>query len=233
MTDSFAHADLDTALIEREQAALAPSADSGSPTVWALAAIAAVGSQAPASVDARDPHSPWQRQDGWRLGARAPHALSLEYRGTAQAVTALEHDGTWSVTVGDARVLAHGALDGDMLRVQAGDALHRARVVRDGNELYLFGTEGAQRFTLHDPVSESDQAVADAGSLLAPMPGRIVATLVTPRTKVKRGAPLLVLEAMKMEHTLQAPADGVVQGYRVKAGDQVGDGAVLVDFEAD
>jgi 3-methylcrotonyl-CoA carboxylase alpha subunit len=75
--------------------------------------------------------------------------------------------------------------------------------------------------------------VADAGSLLAPMPGRIVATVVTPGTKVKRGAPLLVLEAMKMEHTLQAPADGVVQGYRVKAGDQVGDGAVLVDFEAD
>lgn len=72
-------------------------------------------------------------------------------------MTALEHDGTWSVTVGDARVLAHGALDGDMLRVQAGDALHRARVVRDGNEVYLFGTEGAQRFTLHDPVSEADR----------------------------------------------------------------------------
>ena len=233
MTGSFAHADLDTALIEREQAALAPSAESSDPTVWALAAIAAVGSQAPASVDARDPHSPWQRQDGWRLGARAPHALSLEYRGTAQAVTALEHDGTWSVTVGDARVLAHGGLDGDRLRVQAGDALHRARVVRDGSEVYLFGSDGAQRFTLHDPVSEADQAVADAGSLLAPMPGRIVATVVAPGTKVTRGAPLLVLEAMKMEHTLQAPADGVVQGYRVKAGDQVGDGAVLVDFEAD
>ena len=65
------------------------------------------------------------------------------------------------------------------------------------------------------------------------MPGRIVATPVAPGTAVKRGAPLLVLEAMKMEHTLQAPADGVVQGYRVKPGDQVGDGAVLVDFEAD
>jgi len=49
---------------------------------------------------------------------------------------------------------------------------------------------------------------------------------------VVRGTPLLVLEAMKMEHTLQAPADGTVQGYRVKAGDQVADGAVLVDFEA-
>ncbi len=73
---------------------------------------------------------------------------------------------------------------------------------------------------------------ADAGSLLAPMPGRIVATLVAAGTQVKRGTPLVVLEAMKMEHTLQAPADGTVKGYRAKAGDQVGDGAVLVDFEA-
>jgi len=104
-------------------------------------------------------------------------------------------------------------------------------VVRAGSELYLFGSDGVQRVTLHDPVSEADQSVADAGSLVAPMPGRIVATLLAPGTQVVRGTPLLVLEAMKMEHTLQAPADGTVQGYRVKAGDQVADGAVLVDFD--
>ncbi|MEG2805593.1 biotin/lipoyl-containing protein, partial [Stenotrophomonas sp.] len=233
LTDSFTRADLDTALIEREHAALAPASAEGDPTPWVLAAIAAVGSQAAAHTDPRDPHSPWQQPDGWRLGARAPHALSLEHRGRQQAVTALAHDGDWTVTLGDARVLARGTLVGDTLRVQAGDALHRARVVRDGDALYLFGSQGGQRFTLHDPVSEADQHVADAGSLLAPMPGRIVATAVAPGTRVTRGTPLLVLEAMKMEHTLQAPADGVVQGYRVKAGDQVGDGAVLVDFEPD
>jgi 3-methylcrotonyl-CoA carboxylase alpha subunit len=81
-------------------------------------------------------------------------------------------------------------------------------------------------------VGESEQATADAGSLLAPMPGRIVATLVEPGSKVSRGTPLVVLEAMKMEHTLAAPADGTVHGYRAKAREQVGDGAVLVDFEA-
>ena len=106
------------------------------------------------------------------------------------------------------------------------------QLLREGDQLYLFGADGQHRFTLHDPVGESDHAVADAGSLLAPMPGRIVATLVAAGTEVKRGTPLVVLEAMKMEHTLQAPADGTVKGYRAKAGDQVGDGAVLVDFEA-
>ncbi|MEN4937543.1 acetyl/propionyl/methylcrotonyl-CoA carboxylase subunit alpha [Stenotrophomonas sp. TWI1151] len=236
MTDSFTQAKLDTALIEREQAALAPNDGDSDPALWALAAIAGVATSEAARRDARDPHSPWQAQDGWRLGAAAARALTLEHRGAQRSVT-VQGAGAgageqWTVHMDGNALAGSGGLDGDALRVQIGEQLHRATVIRDGNELYLFGSEGVQRFTLHDPVSEADQSVADAGSLVAPMPGRIVATLVSPGTAVKRGAPLLVLEAMKMEHTLQAPADGTVQGYRVKAGDQVGDGAVLVDFEA-
>ncbi len=234
MTDSFAHAKLDTALIEREQAALAPNEGDSDPALWALAAIAAVASCEAASVDARDPHSPWQAQDGWRLGARAARQLTVEHRGTQRVIGVLTDADGWSVTLDDGTTLqATGTLNGNALRVQIGEQLQRATVVRDGTALYVFGREGVQRFTLHDPVSDADQSVADAGSLLAPMPGRIIATLVAPGTQVTRGTPLLVLEAMKMEHTLQAPADGVVQGFRIKAGDQVGDGAVLVDFEAD
>ena len=236
MTDSFTQAKLDTALIEREQAALAPNDGDSDPALLALAAIAGVATSEAARRDARDPHSPWQAQDGWRLGAAAARALTLEHRGAQRSVT-VQGAGAgageqWTVHMDGNALAGSGGLDGDALRVQIGEQLHRATVIRDGNELYLFGSEGVQRFTLHDPVSEADQSVADAGSLVAPMPGRIVATLVSPGTAVKRGAPLLVLEAMKMEHTLQAPADGTVQGYRVKAGDQVGDGAVLVDFEA-
>ncbi|MDX3936956.1 acetyl/propionyl/methylcrotonyl-CoA carboxylase subunit alpha [Stenotrophomonas sp.] len=232
MTDSFAQAKLDTALIEREQAALAPNDGDSDAALWALAAMAGVATSEAASRDARDPHSPWQAQDGWRLGAAAARTLMLEHRGTQRSVAVQAAGEQWSVHMDGNALQGSGRLAGDALRVQIGEQLHRATVIRDGNELYLFGSEGVQRFTLHDPVIEADQSVADAGSLVAPMPGRIVATLVAPGTAVKRGAPLLVLEAMKMEHTLQAPADGTVQGYRVKAGDQVGDGAVLVDFEA-
>ncbi len=232
MTDSFANAKLDTALIEREQAALAPRQGAADPALWALAAVAAVSTEPAASVDARDPHSPWQAHDGWRLGQRAARRLTLEQGGTQQVVAVEGHGESWSIEVDGTPVSATGRLLGERLALQVGETLHRARVVRDGSELYLFGSDGVQRFTLHDPVSEADQSGADAGSLVAPMPGRIVATLLAPGTQVVRGTPLLVLEAMKMEHTLQAPADGTVQGYRVKAGDQVADGAVLVDFEA-
>jgi len=232
MTDSFANAKLDTALIEREQAALAPRQGAADPALWALAAVAAVSTEPAASVDARDPHSPWQARDGWRLGQRAARRLTLEQGGTQQVVAVEGHGGSWTIEVDGTPVSATGRLLGERLALQVGETLHRARVVRDGSELYLFGSDGVQRVTLHDPVSEADHSVADAGSLVAPMPGRIVATLLAPGTQVVRGTPLLVLEAMKMEHTLQAPADGTVQGYRVKAGDQVADGAILVDFEA-
>jgi len=231
-TDSFANAKLDTALIEREQAALAVTGD-GEQALWELAAIAAVASTPAAAADARDPHSPWQAQDGWRLGVPAARLVPLQQAERARTLKVWTTADGWRVQCGDAapkQVVGHA--DGQTLSVQMDERRWRLQLQRDGDQLYLFASDGQHRFTLHDPVGESEQASADAGSLLAPMPGRIVATLVATGTQVKRGTPLVVLEAMKMEHTLQAPADGTVKGYRAKAGDQVGDGAVLVDFEA-
>jgi len=231
-TDSFANAKLDTALIEREQAALAVTGD-GEQALWELAAIAAVASTPAAAADARDPHSPWQAQDGWRLGVPAARSVPLQQGERAHTLKVWTTADGWRVQCGDAapkQVVGHA--DGQTLSVQMDERRRRLQLQRDGDQLYLFASDGQHRFTLHDPVGESEQASADAGSLLAPMPGRIVATLVAAGTQVKRGTPLVVLEAMKMEHTLQAPADGTVKGYRAKAGDQVGDGAVLVDFEA-
>ncbi|MGG6344907.1 acetyl/propionyl/methylcrotonyl-CoA carboxylase subunit alpha [Stenotrophomonas indicatrix] len=231
-TDSFANAKLDTALIEREQTALAVTGD-GEQALWELAAIAAVASTPAAAADVRDPRSPWQAQDGWRLGAPAARVVPLQQGERAHTLKVWATADGWRVQCDDAapkQVVGHA--DGHTLLVQLDDRRWRLQLQRDGDQLYLFGSDGQHRFTLHDPVGESEQASADAGSLLAPMPGRIVATLVAAGTQVKRGTPLVVLEAMKMEHTLQAPADGTVKGYRAKAGDQVGDGAVLVDFEA-
>ena len=230
-TDSFANAKLDTALIEREQAALSAVGDSND-ALWQLAAVAAVASTARAGSDVRDPHSPWQAQDGWRLGASAPRVLPLQQGERHHTLKVWTQADGWRVRCDDAApTTVIGSADGRSLSVQLDGRRWQLQLLREGDQLYLFGTDGQHRFTLHDPVGESDHAVADAGSLLAPMPGRIVATLVDAGTQVKRGTPLVVLEAMKMEHTLQAPADGTVKGYRAKEGEQVADGAVLVDFE--
>ena len=75
-------------------------------------------------------------------------------------------------------------------------------------------------------------ATENAGdAVIAPMPGRIVRQLTAAGDRVSRGAPLLVLEAMKMEHTIVAPGDGRVAALRYAEGDQVEEGVVLLDFE--
>ena len=231
-TGSFSQAKLDTALIEREQDALAAPA-AGNEALWTLAAIAAAVTTASAEVDARDPRSPWQAQDGWRIGASASRLLPLQQGERQHTLQVWTQPGGWRVQRdAEPAQQASGRFADGQLDVTLDGQRWRAGVLRDAGQVYLFTPQGQQRFTVHDPVGESEQATADAGSLLAPMPGRIVATLVEPGSKVSRGTPLVVLEAMKMEHTLAAPADGTVHGYRAKAGEQVGDGAVLVDFEA-
>mgnify|MGYP001076071814 CR=1 FL=1 len=69
------------------------------------------------------------------------------------------------------------------------------------------------------------------GGLEAPMPGKVIALLVEPGVSVEKGTPLMILEAMKMEHAIAAPAAGIVRSFRFAVGDQVSDGAELVEFE--
>ena len=71
---------------------------------------------------------------------------------------------------------------------------------------------------------------ASGGRLIAPMPGKIIAVLTEPGATVTKGQPLVVMEAMKMEHTIKAPADGTVEKVRYAVGDQVEDGAELIGF---
>ena len=75
------------------------------------------------------------------------------------------------------------------------------------------------------------KAAAPEGGLVAPMPGKVVAWLAKPGTTVEKGAPLLILEAMKMEHTIAAPTAGKLNAFRFAVGEQVSEGAELVEFE--
>jgi 3-methylcrotonyl-CoA carboxylase alpha subunit len=82
-----------------------------------------------------------------------------------------------------------------------------------------------------DPLHRVDACDSHGGGLTAPMPGKVVALLAQPGQQVEAGTPLLILEAMKMEHTITAPAAGKVKSYCYAAGEQVVDGAALVEFE--
>ncbi len=86
------------------------------------------------------------------------------------------------------------------------------------------------RLLLVDPLAHAGEEEAHGGHLTAPMAGTVVAVSVSVGETVAKGAPLMILEAMKMEHTITAPAAGVVTAVRFGVGDRVSEGADLVDI---
>jgi 3-methylcrotonyl-CoA carboxylase alpha subunit len=107
-----------------------------------------------------------------------------------------------------------------------------ATVVRSGAAIDVFHAGERHSFALHDPWLAEVEAEAHGGGLAAPMPGKVIAVLVDAGAKVERGAPLLIMEAMKMEHTIMAPAAGAVKEILYAVGDQVAEGAELIRFDA-
>jgi 3-methylcrotonyl-CoA carboxylase alpha subunit len=108
------------------------------------------------------------------------------------------------------------------------------RRLNDGSiEYALFADRLNHRLRLVDPldVTQYEATAADEASLRSPLPGKIIDLRVKPGDSVSKGQPLLVLEAMKMEHTLAAPADGKIKSVRFGVGEQVAEGAELVEFE--
>jgi 3-methylcrotonyl-CoA carboxylase alpha subunit len=115
--------------------------------------------------------------------------------------------------------------------VDLADCRIHADVVRDGRELTIFVAGTAYRLDI-----EASQEVSDeepGGRLTAPMPGNVIDVLVKPGDLVEPGRPLMIIEAMKMEHTIQAPSAGRVREIHFAPGDQVMEGDALLAFDTD
>ncbi|RMH46747.1 MAG: acetyl/propionyl/methylcrotonyl-CoA carboxylase subunit alpha [Alphaproteobacteria bacterium] len=207
----FAAGDVDTGLVERHQAALA-APPVPRPSHVALAAIAACGLDRPPAHAGFALHGPLVR-DVALLGADGPVPVRLSVDGAD----------TLRVAVGDQwlsarRVNGRWRLDG----TPAGHALLL------GDAVEVFDAEaGSFRFSLPDPLSRDDGGATPSGAVVAPMPGLVRDVLVEPGAGVAAGDPLVVLEAMKMEHTLRAGRAGRVAAVSVRAGDQVEAGQTL------
>jgi 3-methylcrotonyl-CoA carboxylase alpha subunit len=123
--------------------------------------------------------------------------------------------------------------DAEAMRVELNGRLHALRMVEVGNTLHLF-IEGRHAVIAQSVTDDALQATdgAEEGSLLTPLPGTVVAVHVKPGQAVERGAALITVEAMKMEHTLTAPYAGVVSRIPFAVSDRVAGGAVLVELQA-
>ncbi len=233
----FAEARLDTGLIERNRRELLAPPEAPGEGVVALAIVTAWQHMADAAREAArrssDPQSPWSLNDGWRPSKHEPQTFIFRSAGHALQVSARPRNiGLDVELLGKPRFLKWLTVERGALLVQLDDAEITGRVVRSKQRFDVFAAGEHHVLELEDPLAQEFDTLSQAGALVAPMPGRIVAVLVAAGAAVEKGAPLLVLEAMKMEHTIAAPFPGKVARICFETGQQVSEGALLVEFES-
>jgi 3-methylcrotonyl-CoA carboxylase alpha subunit len=235
--DAYVRGDVDTGLIAAHRDALLPRAAAPSERMLAVAALGelerlrdAAAAHAAASAD---PWSPWSAIGSWWLNTD-DHAIALEFAaGTAAFPVELRvGPDRVRVSAGERSFEAEARRDGDALRIRLDDETFPATIVPHGAERHVFCGGTTTKLTLVDRLAEPEEEAPVGGHLMAPMSGTVVAVLVQPGDRVERGAPLMILEAMKMEHTISAPGAGRVSAINYRAGEQVAEGADLIDIEA-
>ena len=228
--EGFGRGNVDTGLIDRdlEQLIVQPAPDL---SVKAVAAVTALG-----LGDQPSAHDPWDKLSGWHQWRSVSRQVVLEQEGEA----CLELDVT---VLPERRVrIANGTATGDVtiisnqegqLRLRIDDRIFKATSFRNGDAISVFCNGTDHHFTMPNPFATEEQGTGVMDRLLSPMPGlvRLVSTEVD--AKVAKGEPLIVVEAMKMEHSLKAPRDAVIAEILVTEGDQVTDGATLLTFKSD
>ncbi|MFS1287857.1 acetyl/propionyl/methylcrotonyl-CoA carboxylase subunit alpha [Pseudomonas piscis] len=214
---AFAEAQLDTGFIPRYQEQLLPAARELDEDFWQAAAQAY--SQSLVRRERQDdPHSPWAAVDGWRSGLPAQVALHLSADGQDRAINLQ--------TLG-----ADYRLQGERLLVEHQGVRREHRAIRRGDTLYLHWQGEMRSITTYDPIAAADASHSQHGGLIAPMNGSIVRVLVQAGQSVEAGAQLVVLEAMKMEHSIRAPHAGIVKALYCQEGEMVSEGSALVELE--
>ena len=253
---AFAKAQLDTALIERERAALF-----GQEPLGLALAVAAAVAKTLHSERAHEDADPFSRRDGWCTHGLYERRFAFEFGGqAARAQLRYLHDGALHLRVqgapaGDAAdaaaagtagngaaewpeiaagMLEFAPFDGapDTLELQFEGERLRVNVYVRGEVAHIFSARGATQITALDVLAHAGEDASEGGRLSAPMPGKVVSFAVQPGERVRKGQPLAVLEAMKMEHTIAAPTDGVVQELLYAPGDQVAEGDELLKLGA-
>jgi 3-methylcrotonyl-CoA carboxylase alpha subunit len=225
-SESFSNGRVDTGLIGREIAQLTNPGDCFEPgSVAAAVARVLVDESRAQTAD------PWSNRLGWRLNGLAARQLTLRC-GQAQREILVEYRPQGPYLAFDAwrSSLQIDACEATLLRLRLGDRALAADVVRDGATLHVFAGGQHRAYALVDPIATAGESDPDQDRLCAPMPGKIIAIHAAAGQAVRRGQVLVIMEAMKMEHTIVAPHDGTVDQVRYRIGEAVEEGAMLVSL---
>jgi 3-methylcrotonyl-CoA carboxylase alpha subunit len=222
----FAAGAVDTGFIERNRHELLPPAAAPPDHILAAAALHDLARARPGT-------DPWNRIDGWRLnGPAAPRTRLFRHGDAVVAVHLASSPEGWMLSIADRdRHASLAPLADGRIAITLDGVRLPARVLTHGATLAVFADRQSWTLEETDPLAPPVDAAITAGRLTSPMPGKVVQVLVARHDGVRQGQPLMVVEAMKMEHTIAAPRDGVVAAIRYAPGDLVEEGAELIALE--
>ncbi|MEQ8391155.1 MAG: acetyl/propionyl/methylcrotonyl-CoA carboxylase subunit alpha [Thalassospira sp.] len=185
------------------------------------------------AAQSNDPYSPWNSTAGFRLNDDNHHDLILRHDGDDIAVKVHYPDAGYALDMPDgSAIIVNGEHDQNgAIHASLNNVRKRATVLRDGNRLMIFRDGRADRLDIFDPLAAAGGNEGAGGGLTAPMPGKIIAVMAKAGQSVAAGDKLVVMEAMKMEHTISAPVTGTIKEVFFDVGDQVDDGAELIAIE--
>jgi 3-methylcrotonyl-CoA carboxylase alpha subunit len=205
------------------------------PEALILAALAAHGAaEAAAAAAPVAPRSPWDSRDGFTPNLAAVIAYRFSWRGHAHSVELEFAQGSAAaVSVdGEARVALAGVrIDDRTVAACIGERRRQGRFALLGERVHVWAQDEAYEFVLEDPRTHEFSASAASGGLTTPLPGVVVAVSVAPGQQVTAGEVLMVIEAMKMEHTISAPYAGTVRAIHFARGARVPEGSALLELE--
>ena len=230
---AFIEADLDTGFIEQNAKTLFPEAGAVDAATLALAALAELIWQGDAAARkgrvGGDPYSPWQMNDGWRVNDRGHVDLPFRDGEEEETVIAYMDGAGYRMVIREKELTVRGAFDAEG-RLAAEIDGHRvtASVIRHGEERHILGPLGTRQLAYVNPHQAQASSGSHGGRLTSPLPGRVVSVAVAAGDSVSAGQTLMVIEAMKMEHSIAAPAAGTVETVHFSEGDQVDEGAELL-----
>ena len=181
-----------------------------------------------------DPHSPWHNANAWRLNEAHTYSLVLAHNDIEHAIEVEQKrqgsDAYYLININGERFDCQGTLDNDKIIVNINGHRSQATISFDNNKISLFRENGVFNFNHITPDCGQNNHDEGHGGLTAPMNGTMVSVLVKPGETVSKDQPLVIMEAMKMEHTIKAPNDGKVNEIFFQSGDMVDGGAELLSF---
>jgi 3-methylcrotonyl-CoA carboxylase alpha subunit len=183
--------------------------------------------------------NPWSSATGWRLNAAQTRLIEFKEDVASEVATeaAIEcwvhnHHGVQTLTaLGETVPFSYEAKSADVFDVRVSGSAHSVRVIRGGDQLSVVTPETRIGLCLFDPYYFEPEDSGAGGRLTALMPGRVVKVLVEVGATVEKGQPLLIMEAMKMEHTITSPRAGVIERVAFPEGAMVPADAVLFAFQ--